>query len=273
MKKWKLYESKSQQYLSSTVNIPNIKFKENGGSDSNSNDIHVNFKEETLFSVEAKLSPSQCGQFVLVRDKSNKLVLSENMRFENRYTNQIINLIDTNYENEIPLLELDLPQSLMSGWVKEHYKNKGVAFFITSTSLDSFNSIIPIADIEKYFQFTAVLRRKRSGTRKVPKKDIDASKLLLLNHLSSNNLNNYNIIEEAGSIIFDIEGNYVFESNNLYFDKYYISKIEESRYKVKVRATTNNLNVIFSLVYIGAKLNSGLDKLTNTIKNKIKQLH
>lgn len=268
MENWEIYETNSKNYLNSILNNTDIVFEKTGGSDSTSNDILVKFKGKSLFSIEAKLSPSQCGQFVLVRDELNKLTLSENMRFSNKYTNQIIELIDTNYENEISLLNLDISQNLLSNWVKEHYIKKGVEFIITSTSLNSFNSIIPVNEIEKYFEFSGVLRRKRSGTRGVPKRDKNESKLLLEKHLKNLKINDYVIDESDGDVTFRLnEDSGIY--NNLYFDKYFISKVNLNMYKVKVRATTNNLNVVFSLKYTGAREDFGIELLKDFIRTKI----
>lgn len=269
MENWEIYETNSKNYLNSIFNNPDLDFIKTGGSDSTSNDILVNFKGKKLFSIEAKLSPSQCGQFVLVRDELNRLTLSENMRFSNKYTNDIIELIDTKYENEISLLNLDISQSLLSNWVKEHYIKKGVEFIITSTGLNSFNSIIPVTEIENYFEFTGVLRRKRSGTRGVPRRDKNQSILLLQNHLRSLKINEYVIDDSDGDVTFKLNEDSVIYNDGLYFDKYFISKVNLNMYKVKVRATTNNLNVVFSLKYIGVRENSGLDLLNNFIQSKI----
>jgi hypothetical protein len=269
MEKWELFEISSKNYLQKVVKINEVSFTNTGGSDSTSNDIVVSHKGNELFSVEAKLSPSQCGQFVLVLDDNKKFVLSERMRYTNIYTNQIINIIDTTYESEIPLLNLDLSQSMIANWVKEHYKHKGVEFIITSSGLNSFYAIIPISDVEKYFNFSGVLRRKRSGTRRVPKKDILNCIDVLKTHLNSNGILNYNIRNDGSTIYLILNSTSNCIGENLYFDKYFLSSENQQKYKVRVRANTNNLNVIFSLKYIGDKVNCGLEKIEKHIESVI----
>ena len=60
MKNWELFEISSQIYLRNLIKIDGVRFSKTGGSDSTSNDIVVSNKGNELFSVEAKLSPSQC---------------------------------------------------------------------------------------------------------------------------------------------------------------------------------------------------------------------
>lgn len=269
MENWEIFEISSKSYLEKAIQISEVSFTNTGGSDSTSNDIVVSHKGNELFSVEAKLSPSQCGQFVLVRDDNKKLVLSERMRYTNIYTNQIIDIIDTSYETEIPLLNLGLSQSMIANWVKEHYKHKGVEFIITSSGLNSFHAIIPISDVEKYFIFSGVLRRKRSGTRRVPNRDILNCIDVLKIHLNSIGIINYNITNEGNEICLILNSISNCISENLYFDKYFLSIENQQKYKVRVRANTNNLNVIFSLRYIGDKVDLGLDKIQKHIESVI----
>ena len=191
------------------------------------------------------------------------------MKYNNIYTNQIIDIIDTNYENEIPLLNLQLTQDIISNWFKEHYSKKGVKYIITSSDLNSFHAIIPISDVEKYFTFSGVLRRKRSGTRRVPKRDTDTCIDVLKNHLNKNGIIDYNITKEGDEIclIFTYLSKDI--STNLYFDKYFLSIENQLKYKVRVRANTNNLNVIFSLRYTGVEEDFGLDSIKKFIQSFI----
>lgn len=269
MENWEIYEINSKNYLNSIFSIPDIEFVKTGGSDSTSSDIIVNFKRQYLFSIEAKLSPSQCGQFVLVRDEFKNLTLSGKMRFSNIYTDQIIEQIDPQYEDENSILNLDISQNLLSNWVKEHYIKKGVEFIITSTNIDSFHSIIPVSEIDNYFEFYCVLRRKRSGTRGVPRRYRNQSIILLQNHLKSLEINNYTIDDNDKDLSFNLNEDKAIYNNDLYFDKYFISKVNLHMFKVKVRATTNNLNVVFNLKYIGARENFGIDLLKSFIEFKI----
>ncbi len=272
MENWELYEINATKYLNSIIKSPGLEFVKTGGSDSTSNDIVVNFKGKKILSIEAKLSPSQCGQFVLVSDKFNKLTLSDKSKFKNSYTNEILKIIETSHCNNSSILNLNISQDLLSNWVKEYYSKKGVDFIITSKFLDSYNSIIPVSEIDKYFNFYGDLRRKRSGTREVPKRDKGFLIRLLKDYLEKININKYIIFDDRPGLMFEIYENKDIVSSYSYFDNYFISRVNSNLYKVKIRANTNNFNFICRLKYIGVSKNYGEQILKNFISQKIIQL-
>ena len=262
MKNWKQYEVNSCKYLSDNIKMSNITFVHKGGSDSNESDIEVFYKGNKIFSIESKLSPSQCGQIVVIENENNELVISTKMRFVNSNSSQIISTINQN-------LELKCSNDILIKWVKEHYKNKGSLFFITSNTINGFNSIVPIDLIDKYFNITAVVRRKRSGTRSVPKRELGNVKNQTSTHLSNKGVKQYNLIEESNNLYLIMEDETNMDSKIKYFGNYFISETDISKkYKIKVRAQTNNINIVFSIQYIGEQKNIGL----NLVKDKINQL-
>ena len=273
MENWELYEVSATKYLNSIFKYPGLEFIKTGGFDSTSNDIVANFKGEKIISIEAKFSPSQCGQFVLVSDKFDKLTLSDRTKFKNSYTNDILKIIENSHDNKSSVLNLNISQELLSNWVKEYYSKKGVDFIITSKVLESYNSIIPVSEINKYFEFYGDLRRKRSGTREVPKRDKDFLIRLLKDYLAIINIDKYTIHIDKRGLIFEVLENKDINSSCSYFDNYFISKISPNLYKVRVRAITNNFNFICRIKYIGASENFGEQLLKDFISQKINQLH
>jgi len=267
MKNWEKFEQQASEYISSIINNHDFKVIKAGGSDSSSNDINVLYKGSPSFSLEAKLSPSQCGQFVLIESPDGKLALSDKMVYNNKFTIEIIKRIDNSKLNTSSLVNLDVEQSLLVDWVKFHYHTKKVMFLITSNSLNTFHAIIPIKDLANYFDFRCVLRKKRSGTRGVAKRDRENALTLLNKHLKKISLNHLAILDEDSGIYILNPTKEGLKKNELYFDKYFISNSDPKKYEVKVRANTNNLNVIFSLQYKGPFVDCGIKEFLEYIKN------
>jgi hypothetical protein len=267
MKDWEKFEIQASKYLSSIINHYDFKVIKTGGSDSTANDIIVLHKGNPSFSVDAKLSPSQCGQFVLLESNDSEFVLSDKMIYENKFTFDIVNKIEYNNLKSSSLVKLEIEQSLLIDWIKFHYLNKGVKYLITSTGLNSFHAIIPIKDIGSYFEFSCVLRKKRSGTRGVPKRDRENVLNLLNEHLKNISLENLSIInEDSGIYILKPPTKRSLSRNDLYFDNYFISESNPKMYEVKVRASTNNPNVVFSLKYKGPNVDFGKKEFLDYIK-------
>jgi len=268
MVKWEIFEKQSTDFLNKFFNANNIRFQNSGGSDSTNNDILVFKDNKHISSIEAKLSPAQCGQFVLINKGNDEYILSDNMVYQNRYTHEILKNIDFKDLEKNSIYVLEINQSLLSKWVAHHYETKGVDFIITSNSLDSFHAIIPISDMSSFFSFSCVLRKKRSGTRNIPKKGRDGIINLLNNHLKELKLSNYNIVNEESGVYLTTAKNTSIEKTNLYFNQFFLSIESENNYKIKKRASTNNPNVIFSLKYIGPKEDYGLNILEKYLETK-----
>ena len=151
----------------------------------------------------------------------------------------------------------------------EHYKNKGSLFIITSYEVDGSHSIIPINNIQQYFEIKATLRRKRSGTRSVPKKLIKNIITETSHHLKSNGIKKYKFYEEENNLCLLMEEEIKLKNKIKYFNNYFLSETENNhKYKIKVRAKTNNINIVFSIKFLIEKVNNGHDIL----KNKIMEL-
>lgn len=263
MQNWEKYEINSCKYLNDSISIKNIVFNRKGGSDSNENDIEVLFKGQKLFSIEAKLSPSQCGQIVLIEDIKGNYEISSKMKYTNPFSKKIVDKINRG----IDLLPNDID---LFNWVKEHYRSKNSLFFITSTQVNGFNVIKPISNIDECFNVTAVVRRKRSGTRSIPKREHQNVEKELLLHLKKIKIKRFSFIKGGKDLFLIIEEECYLISDDLYFGKFFLSFTGSGKkYRVKVRATTNNLNVVFSIQYNGVIESSGLNYLNDKIKKLI----
>ena len=265
MERWKQFEINSSNYLNNVLNIDDIKTSTDGGGNSRETDIKLYHKSNLLFSIEVKLSPSQSGQFV-VKFKNNKFFLSEENHSLNSYSSKIIEVLNEkklDYNGEH--LHIDCGDDLCFKWIKNHYLKKGVEFLITSDSIDSFYSIIPLSRINDFFQVSCVIRKKKSGTSDIPIKDRLGVEKLIKEYLKSIN----HLVE---NIHYDNKKMYLYtnrvinKSELTVSDSIFLSKQEENfKYRIKKRSSTNNPNVIFSLKYTGDKKNSGLIYFKNHI--------
>ncbi|NLL06939.1 MAG: hypothetical protein GX270_14410 [Clostridiaceae bacterium] len=103
MENWQLFEQECCDYLNSHLKDYPFSFKCSGGSDSTSSDIEVMRNDTSVFSIEAKLSPSQSGQFVVL-DNNNEFSYSPRNKFSsNIYSRKIVSYLNKNinlYTNE-----------------------------------------------------------------------------------------------------------------------------------------------------------------------------
>jgi hypothetical protein len=133
--------------------------------------------------------------------------------------------------------------------------------------LDTFYNIIPITKIEEVFTISAVFRRKRSGTRDVPMKNLLEVKGLLTKHLTTLGVLNFQIKTLGNKLILGQLSKSI-DNKELYFDNYFLSYIGNNEYRVKMRAQTNNPNVVFSMNYNGIKSDTGLEQLKNYLNTR-----
>lgn len=258
-KNWKIFEEKSKDYLNTELKFSLINVKLGGGSNSIIPDLILHDKDDNkLFSIEAKLSPSQAGQIV-IQKSNNRISLSEKSKSANKYSEIIINKLNSDLiltESKLSnYQELDmLDNNLLSDWIKEHYSNKGSKFIITSSKLESYYAIIPINEIDIFFEIKAIMRHKRSGTVDVPNKEKSIVTKEIIKNLGKTA--KFEILGKK--LILNISDKKI-KSN--YFGQYYFSKIAENKFRIVKRSNTNNLNIIFTLKYIGLEENNGLDKL------------
>ena len=115
-------------------------FIHQGGSDSTVPDIKVTTKKNKQFYIEAKHSPAQCGQFVLLPNiETKKFEYSRlNSTEINEFSQVIINHMNNNFEEFKEAgtagknIEFDNCQNVFNDWIVKTYKDKGVKFFITN---------------------------------------------------------------------------------------------------------------------------------------------
>lgn len=277
MENWEVFEQHATKCLNSKFKKYGLSFKPTGGKDSNTSDILVQISSnDNLFSIEAKLSPAQCGQFV-INENGDSFELTNKSRLSNNYTKTIIDHINENLKeytkNNPKYFDLNCNQKLLYQWIHEHYKNKNSLFFVTSTLTSGYISIISLDSLQKFFNFSARLRVKKSGTRNISKKSSKSILAELDKHLNKLGITKFKYITNGNKTIVRIDGEIKeIDYKNRYFgNNTFLSKEEnKSDYSVKIRSSTNNINVVFSIQYIGPKKDYGEEDFLNFLKsNKV----
>lgn len=241
---WEEFEKECTDFLTEKFGSY-ATFEHLGESDSTVPDIKVittNSKKE--FYIEAKHSPAQCGQFVLIPDFNRRVFTYSKLNISplNQYAQFIINHMNgqfdlysnagTSGEN----IQIRNGENIFASWIIDYYRKKGVRFFISNN-----NIIIPIENFHNYFNVSAKYRIKRSGSSEVGKADIEIVKEYLLRY--------YNIID------LKIENKKLFIKSNLPLHnkkfvlngKEYMISHRNEWFEIRKLSNTFNANVIFSI--------------------------
>ncbi|WP_033827199.1 PDDEXK family nuclease [Bacillus andreraoultii] len=270
---WELFEIDSCNYLNELFEGSPITFQGEGGKNSSSSDIKVFDRGKYIFSIEAKYSPSQSGQFVLI-EGNDLYSLSPVSKFENNeYTQAIIDHLNENKEQYTPegqeAIEINIDKKILAKWITDHYKRKDSYFVITSNKLSDYKVILPIDDIKDFFDVSAVVRRKKSGSTDVAQYKIESCINELREYIKQYGLAVTDVIPQNKKTLIKLNKGVDLKKPDRYFgDGYYLSPNSNGEgYYIKQLSKTNNLNVIFSLVYTGPEKNIGIDLLKKFTNN------
>ena len=242
---WKDFEKNVYEYLVKNIQYPKIHIVHQGNSDSTVSDIHFYCGEKKIFTIECKENESQASQFVVKNNiKNKKFENSEKNKFTDEFSDQIINHMNDHYdhyskvnENGNISNELLCSKKLMYSRVVSQIKSKAL-FIASSHNLNYFSEnkpllLVPVEEIENYFDISGIYRTKISGTRELPQK-------------------NYTYFEEKYKIRIIKNKIYLDDSNNqidankeegFFFSK----KNENGLREIRKKSTTSNANIIFSL--------------------------
>ncbi|MEH8022995.1 hypothetical protein P9079_11130 [Gallibacterium anatis] len=244
MKTWENFEEQCTNFLNKKFGTY-AKFVCKGGADSTVPDILVETNSGSLFYIEVKHSPAQCGQFVLLPDLKTKTFEYSSLNGNpiNQYSKMIKNYMDNNFSEFVTAgttgKSIDMPNGsdIFSNWIIQIYKEKGVRFFITND-----NIIFPIDRFKEYFEVTAKYRIKRSGSSNVGKRDMNE------------------VIEYISTHGYAITSHYIFK-NKLFVvseqklhdhrftvcGREYMFSLRTKEYEIRKLSKTYNANVIFSI--------------------------
>ena len=124
------FEIRCYEYLKAFYATRNINFERKGGMDSTTSDIAVIKNNKVDFYIEAKDSPAQSGQFVLLPDESTKTFVfsPKNHSTPNKLTDIMIEYMNQNFARfnhaSTSGQSLEIDNHVFSGWIVEHYKEK-----------------------------------------------------------------------------------------------------------------------------------------------------
>lgn len=247
MQKWEEFEQNATEFLSALH--PEFTFKNFGNTNSNVPDIEVYDKSNNhIFNMEIKYSPSQAGQIVVLdndgtfefsKKSKNELVPATDSLI--KYLNENYNTYSNVAQSSIPI---EIDSSILYSFIVEQYRLKSNKWIISSTKVTNLDTqsicLIPLEEIDSNFKVSAVLRRKKSGTREIPKSMRNTAEKLI------SVICEEPIIEEDGKktyLIGDIGTNSYTLPENLYLSK----KDTPHKYEIRKRSNTNNANIMFSL--------------------------
>ena len=252
MSEWEDFEKACTSYLNEQFG-KYAKFTHKGGSNSTVSDIFVETYNDSFY-IDAKLLPSQCGQFVLFPDtvKKSFQYSDNNANLIDEYAEKIIDNMNKNFDlfynagtagKDVIMAD---GQEVFSKWIIKMYKAKNTRFFITN------GYIIPVDRMLEFFEISATYRIKRSGTSSVGKNKIS----LVRDYVINDCLLKISRTEEDKLFIVSPE-----KMNNKSFELFgseYIFSLRDKEYEVRKRGKTNNANVIFSIKH--KKNTKGLSK-------------
>ena len=220
------------------------RFEYKGKSDSTVPDILVESNNGSTFYVEAKHSPAQSGQFVLLPNILTKEFdySCKNTSSSDKFSNQIINYMNHFFEKYKEAgtkgIEINFPncENVFFDWIIHKYRSSGVKYIITN----GYN-IIKLENIPMFFNVSATYRVKRSGSSSVGKK-----KLSTIQHYIENNYSISNIYSESDKLY--VECNLPMHNKRFILDgTEYMFSLREDIYEIRKLSGTFNANVIFSL--------------------------
>ncbi len=241
---WEEFEIDCTKYLNDTFGNY-ATFIHQGGADSTVPDILVKTQSGKKFYIEAKLSPAQCGQFVLLPNLKNSIFeySGQNANYINKYAEMIMQHMNLYFDEYREAgtsgkdIHLKNSPEIFSNWIIQTYQNKGVEFFITNNY-----TILPIERFKEYFDVTAKYRIKRSGSSNVGKNRLSS----VMNYIQSHD---YMI----SSSRVDRDKLFVVSTKKLHDQRFILKGIEYmfslrgSEYELRKLSNTYNANVIFSI--------------------------
>lgn len=238
-KSWEINEKECFLYL---TNNHGNKFILEGLHNSNISDIKVKNKN---FYIEVKSIKSQCGQFVVLEENNEFIYSNKNKTSINKYSDCIITYMNNNFHLFTNVtskpIDIILDTNIFYSWVKNFYKLKNVKYFITKVNSNNY-IIIPLDNIDNYFNISACYRVKKSGSSNITKNNFDEIKSLL------NNID-FTFVEKNGKIFIKTKYN-INEKLKGEIYTYQFKLVEKDLYKIRRLSNTNNPNVIFSIELI-----------------------
>lgn len=239
---WEDFEVECTTYLNSIYGAY-ANFTHKGGTDSTIPDIYVETSHGSFY-IEAKHSPAQCGQFVLLPNISTSTFeySPQNVNHINIYAKKIMEHMNKSFDEFRDAgttgKDITMPggQDIFANWVIDTYKEKGTRFFITNNQ-----TILPIEHFKEFFEISAKYRIKRSGSSSVGKTRIPA----VIDLLTHNYVVESTRIDDDKLFVFSRES---YHNKRFILRGYeYMFSLRGHEYEIRKLSNTYNANVIFSI--------------------------
>lgn len=244
MADWLEFEEQSTDYLNNRFGHL-ASFSHLGSSDATVPDIRVETKSGKQFYIDAKLTPAQCGQFVLLPNIANQCFMfsEKNKTKLTPQVQQIIDHMNADFEaykeagTAGKSIELNDGGALFAEWIVSTYRQKGTAFFITNGF-----TILPVSEFLNYFEVSAVYRVKRSGSRSVSAKSAPG----VVQHMTGCGfpIKSHSIRDGK---LFACSDVYLHNTRFIYKGSEYMFSQRGDEYEIRMLSNTFNANVIFSI--------------------------
>ncbi len=241
---WEDFEVECTDYLNKRFGAY-ARFIHQGGADSTVPDILVETNSGHSFYIDAKHSPAQCGQFVLLPDLETQTFEYSRLNVNriNRYAELIMNHMNADFDafREAGTAGKDIDMQngsdIFADWIIQAYRDKGTEFFITNNY-----TILPIDRFSDYFDVTAKYRIKRSGSGNVGKSRLSS----VMNYISSHD---YIITDSriAGDKLFVVSPQQLHDHRFILRGIEYMFSLRGNEYELRKLSNTYNANVIFSI--------------------------
>lgn len=241
---WEDFEVECTDYLNQKFGAY-ARFIHQGGADSTVPDIFVKTNSGNSFYIDAKHSPAQCGQFVLLPNiETGMFEYSKlNVNRINRYAQMIMGYMNGDFdafrEAGTAGKDIDMPNgsNIFANWIIQAYRDKGAEFFITNNY-----TILPVELFSNYFDVTAKYRIKRSGSGNVGKSRLK----LVMDYISTHN---YIITGSRidGDKLFIVSPQQLHDHRFILGGNEYMFSLRGSEYELRKLSNTYNANVIFSI--------------------------
>ena len=243
---WEEFEIQCTNFLNSRFGAYATFFHQ-GGADSTVPDILVKTKSGNSFYIDAKHSPAQCGQFVLLPNLDTETFEYShlNVNLINRCTEIIMDYMNKDFnafrEAGTAGKDIDMPNGsdIFADWIIQAYKDKGVKFFITNNY-----TILPIERFREYFDVTAKYRIKRSGSGNVGKSRLKT----VMDYISTHDyvITDFRVV---GDKLFVVSPQQLHDHRFILRGIEYMFSLRRDIYEIRRLSNTYNANVIFSIRY------------------------
>lgn len=258
---WLETEKKCVDYIKSiTKNNKDIIIEEAGASDSTAPDIIVKRNEQILFNVEIKEANSQAGQFVIFDDENGEYSFSKRNKCKVECCQPIIDYINNNKKlfKSIGTAGTNIccDKSLMYNRVTSYYENeKNTKYFITMK--DEKFIIFKTNDLDKFFDISGCVRRKKSGSKNVSEYLSDCVKDKVNSYFLNEGLSlddfYYSYDGHHFQVVFNDGTDHNLGGKKFETDCFMVNFSKHKsgdpidRYTITLLSNTNNPNIIFTL--------------------------